>query len=49
MRSWLGKKRIYHDPNLGLATKARAWKGADQECNSRVTLTLPGVRKNVRE
>jgi hypothetical protein len=30
----------YHDLNLGLITKARAWKGAGQECHSIVTFTL---------
>jgi len=25
------------DPSLGLATKARAWKGANRECNRGVT------------
>jgi hypothetical protein len=37
------KKETYHDPNLGLTTKARAWKGAGWECNSGVTFTLMGV------
>jgi hypothetical protein len=32
-----------HNPNLGLVTKARTWKGAGQECNPRVTFTLIGV------
>jgi hypothetical protein len=26
---------ICHNPSLGLATKAKAWKGAGQECNPR--------------
>jgi len=28
-----------HDPNLGLATKARAWKGASRGCNLGVAFT----------
>jgi hypothetical protein len=27
----------YHDFNLGLATKARAWKGVNRECNLGIT------------
>jgi hypothetical protein len=38
-----------HDLSLGLMTKAKAWKGAGQECNLGVTFTLSGVRKSVRE
>jgi hypothetical protein len=30
-------------------TKARAWKGVGQECNSGVTFTFLGVRESVRE
>ncbi len=29
-----------HDPNLGFATKERAWKGADRKCNLGVIFTL---------
>jgi hypothetical protein len=35
-----------HNPNLGLTTKARAYKGAGQEGSPRVTSHAPG---NVRE
>jgi hypothetical protein len=40
---------LCHDPSLGLAIKAKAWQGASQECNPRITFTLPGMRKSVRE
>jgi len=43
-----GSKRC-HDPNLGLATKARAWKGVSQKSNKGITFTFLGVRKSVRE
>jgi hypothetical protein len=33
----------WHDPSLRLATKARAWKRVNQECNLKVTFTLLGV------
>jgi len=42
-------KRYYHNPSLGFVTKARACKGAGQECNMGVTFTLLGVRESVRE
>jgi hypothetical protein len=35
--------------NLGLATKARGYKGAGQEEDSRVTSHAPGSAKSVRE
>ncbi len=38
-----------HDLNLGLATKAKAWKGANQECNSRATFAFLGVWESVSE
>jgi hypothetical protein len=38
-----------HNLSLGLATKARAYKGAGQERSSGVTFMLPGVQKSVRE
>ncbi len=38
-----------HDPNLGLVTKARAWKGAGWTCNLGITFTFPRIRKSVRE
>ncbi len=28
---------LCHNPNLGLATKVKAWKGVGQECNAIVT------------
>jgi hypothetical protein len=31
------------DPNLGLAIKAKAWKGASQECNLGVTFAFTRV------
>lgn len=34
-------KVVCHDPNLGLTTKGRAWKGVGWECNLGVTFTLP--------
>jgi hypothetical protein len=37
------KDGFYHDPNLGLATKAKAWKGAGRECNLGITFALLGV------
>jgi len=40
---------FYHDHNLGLATKARAWKGVGQECNLRITFTLLGLWENVKD
>jgi hypothetical protein len=40
---------LCHDLSLGLVTKARAWKGAGQKCNPRITFTLPGVRESVKE
>ncbi len=36
----------YHDPNLGLMTKAKAWKGADQKCNLGITFALLRMWKN---
>jgi hypothetical protein len=33
---------ICHNPNLGLATKAKAYKGASQEGTLRVTSHAPG-------
>jgi hypothetical protein len=39
----------YHDLNLGLMTKARAWKNASRKCNRGITLTLSGVLESVRE
>jgi hypothetical protein len=38
-----------HDPSLGLVTKTRAWKGVGWNCNPRVTFTLMGMQKNVRD
>jgi hypothetical protein len=38
-----------HDLNLGLMTKARLWKGADWECNPRITLTLSRMWENVKD
>jgi hypothetical protein len=35
-----------HDPNLGFMTKAKAWKGANHECNLGVTFALPRVWRN---
>jgi hypothetical protein len=36
---FLGQTHVQcHDPSLGLAIKARAWKGVGRECNPRVTL-----------
>jgi len=37
------------DPNFGLTTKARAWKGAGRECNLEVTFIVLGLWKNVRK
>jgi hypothetical protein len=37
------------DPNLRLMTRARAWKGVGQNCNPRVTFTIPRVQESVRE
>ncbi len=37
-----------HDPNLGLTTKARAWKGASWGCNLGVTFT-PRLWESVKE
>jgi hypothetical protein len=34
---------LCHDPNFGLATKARAWKGASRECNPGITFILLGM------
>ncbi len=34
-----------HNPGLGLATKARAWKGAGRKCNLGITFTHLGVRE----
>jgi hypothetical protein len=38
----------YHNPsfNLGLATKAKAWKGVVQKCNPRITFAFLGVWSN---
>jgi hypothetical protein len=36
----------YHDPSLGLVTKAKAWKGACQKCNLGVTFALLGMWRN---
>ncbi len=39
----------YHDycnPNLGLVTKAKAWKDVVQECNPRGTFALLGMWRN---
>ncbi len=38
-----------HDPNFGLATKARAWKSANWGCNLRITYTFSWVQENVKE
>jgi hypothetical protein len=35
-----------HDLNLGFTTKAKAWKGAGQECNLGVTSALLGIWDN---
>jgi hypothetical protein len=35
--------RDYHNPNLGLITKAKAWKGAGQKCKPRVTFAFLGM------
>jgi hypothetical protein len=35
----------YRDLNLGLATKARAWKSANQECDLGVTFTSGNARE----
>jgi hypothetical protein len=34
---------LCHDPDFGLVTKARAWKGASLECNPGITFILPGM------
>jgi hypothetical protein len=36
-----------HDPSLGLTTKAKAWKSAYQECNSRIRFRLSRVWEGV--
>jgi hypothetical protein len=36
-------------PQLGFITKVRAWKGAGQKCNPKITFTLLGLQENVRE
>jgi hypothetical protein len=36
-----------HDPNLGLVTKAKTWKGAGQKCNPRITFALLEVWGNL--
>jgi hypothetical protein len=36
-----------HNPNLGFATKVKAWKDVSQECNSGVTFVLSGMQGNV--
>ncbi len=36
-------------PQLGFMTKVRAWKGAGQKCNPKITFTLLGMQENVRE
>jgi len=38
-----------HDLNIGLATKAKAWKSAGQKFNPKVTFIFLGVQGNVRE
>jgi hypothetical protein len=42
-------KLLCHNPNFGLATKARTWKGASRECNLGVTFMLLRVQESVRE
>jgi hypothetical protein len=42
-------RRCCCNPSLGLATKARAWKGAGWKCNSGVTFTLLRLWESVRE
>ncbi len=45
-----GKQNVIcHDPNLEFATKGKTWKGANRECNPRVTFALLGVWESVRE
>jgi hypothetical protein len=39
----------YHNPNLGLVTKARGYKVPGQEKDPGVTSHAPGSAKNVRE
>jgi hypothetical protein len=48
---WRSKKEKTncHNPNLGLVTKVRAWKGVGRECNPKVTFTFPRVQESVRE
>jgi len=43
------KEQNCHDPNLGLMTKARAWKGAGQKCTQEVTFTLLRMQESVKE
>jgi hypothetical protein len=45
----LGLVNFCHDPNLGLMTKTKAWKGAGRECNLGVTFALPKVQGSMRE
>ncbi len=47
--AWMCTSLVVSWPYLGLATKARAWKGATWKYNLRVTLTLPKVWENVKE
>jgi hypothetical protein len=42
-------KKKCHYPNLGFATKARAWKGVGWKCNLGVTFTISRVRESVKE
>jgi len=40
---------LCHNPSLGLTTKVRAWKGADQKCNLGVAFTLLRVWEDVKQ
>ncbi len=44
-----GSRQIYHNPNLGLATKARGCKVASQEEDPGVTSHVLGSAKSVKE
>jgi hypothetical protein len=43
------KYQICHNPNLGLTTKARAYKGVGQEWAHESHFMLPGMQESVRE
>jgi hypothetical protein len=45
----MGFHMCCHDLNIGFTTKAKAWKGVDQECNLGITLIFTFLRMQESE